>query len=148
MKLLPLPALVVVASAWFATNLFGDGPPELPKSLSVNPVLYATGFEFSEGPAFDDNGNLFVVNYRGNGNIGRISKEGQASIWCALGKLAPCEGREPQANGLKVDDEQCLIVADSGAGRLLRIAPDGKQCDVLAERFEGTRFSAVNDVAL
>jgi sugar lactone lactonase YvrE len=123
-------------------------PPQLPESFRVKPVLHATGFEFAEGPAFDDDGNLYVVNYRANGNIGRITAAGQASIWCELAKVAPCEGRQPQANGLKVDSENWVIAADAGAGRLLRISPDGKQVDVLAERFEGTRFVSVNDVAL
>jgi sugar lactone lactonase YvrE len=127
---------------------FSDEPPPLPASFSIKPQLYATGFEFAEGPAFDNAGNLYVVNYRGNGNIGRITPEGQASIWCDLAKLAPCEGRQPQANGLKVDSQGALIVADSGAGRLLRISNDGKQVDVLAERYEGSRFNAINDVAI
>lgn len=123
-------------------------PPSLPPSFSIQPRMYATGFEFAEGPAFDDDGNLYVVNYRGNGNIGRITPQGQASIWCDLRQLAPCEGRIPQANGLKVDSEGSLIVADAGGGRVLRISRDGKQAEVLAERFEGTRFNSVNDVAL
>jgi gluconolactonase len=126
----------------------GAETPELPKSFDVKPELYATGFEFAEGPAFDTAGNLYVVNYRGNGKIGRITLKGEASIWCDLAKVAPCEGREPQANGLKVDSEESIIAADSGAGRLLRISADGKQVDVLAERFQGSRFNAINDVAL
>lgn len=141
-------AWLLVAMSLLATGIQGVEPPPLPESFSVKPVLYATGFEFAEGPAFDSLGNLFVVNYRGNGNIGRITPAGQAGIWCDLRKLAPCEGREPQANGLKVNNEDHVIAADSGAGRLLKISPDGKQVEVLAERFEGTRFNSVNDVAI
>lgn len=120
----------------------------LPDPATVRPQLYATGFEFAEGPTFDDQGNLFVVNYRRLGTIGRITPDGTASIWCALETLAPAEGRAPQANGLKVDGEGRLIVADAGGGRLLRISSDGKQAEVLADRFEGERFRAINDVAL
>lgn len=145
---------MVIQRVWLmAAFLFLPGVvcaqlPELPPSFSVKPELYATGFEFAEGPAFDNSGNLYVVNYRGNGKIGRITPEGQASIWCDLAKVAPSEGRQPQANGLKVDSQGSIVAADSGAGRLLRISPDGKNVDVLAERFQGTRFNSINDVAL
>jgi gluconolactonase len=40
------------------------------------------------------------------------------------------------------------VVADAGCGRLLRISADGKTAEVLAERFGGTRFNSINDVAL
>ena len=75
----------------------GGSSRELPPSHSVTPRLYATGFEFAEGPAFDDAGNLYVVNYRGNGKIGRIQADGTASVWCDLTELAPLTDRRPQA---------------------------------------------------
>ena len=121
---------------------------ELPASHGVQPELYATGFEFAEGPAFDRQGNLFVVNYRGNGNIGRIANDGTASVWCILDVLLPVEGQRAQANGLKVDSEGRLVVADAGGGRLLRISGDGKSGEVLADRCNGQRFNSINDVAL
>ncbi len=130
------------------TVTVGGQPAELPASHAVRPALYATGFEFAEGPALDAAGNLFVVNYRGNGNIGLITPDGTASVFCDLRKLAPVEGRQSQANGLKVDGEGRLIAADAGGGRLLRIAADGKSVEVLADRCEGKRFNAPNDVAL
>lgn len=121
---------------------------ELPPSHSIEPELYATGFEFAEGPAFDQEGNLFVVNYRGNGKIGRIAADGTASVWCVLDELAPIEGKLAQANGLKVDSEARLVVADAGGGRLLRVSADGKSAEVLADRWNGARFDSINDVAL
>jgi len=39
---------------------------------------------FAEGPTFDTRGNLFFVNYKGNGNIGRRDILGQ-------GRRADCE---------------------------------------------------------
>ena len=100
-------------------------PKELPPSDQVQPQLYATGFEFAEGPAFDRHGTLYAVNYRGKGNIGRITADGTASVWCDLNELAPVEGKRAQANGLKVDVSDRLIVADAGGGRLLRVSADG-----------------------
>ncbi|MCA9120643.1 MAG: SMP-30/gluconolactonase/LRE family protein [Planctomycetaceae bacterium] len=139
--------LILFAIAGRASNLRGE-ESELPPNHSVEPELYATGFEFAEGPAFDRDGNLFVVNYRGNGNIGRITADGTASVWCVLDEIAPIEGKRSQANGLKVDSEGRLIVADAGGGRLLRVASDGKSAQVLADRWNGARFKSINDVAL
>lgn len=121
---------------------------DLPPADEVTPELYATGFEFAEGPALDAQGNLYVVNYRANGNIGVIEPDGTARIFCDLREAAPVADREPRANGLKIDSEGRLVAADSGAGRLLRIAADGSSVEVLADRCEGERFNAVNDVAL
>ncbi len=121
---------------------------DLPPSHSVQPQLYATGFEFAEGPALDDEGNLYVVNYRGLGNIGRITPDGTASVFCNLREKAPVEGRKPQANGLKIDASGRLIAADSGAGRVLRISRDGSSVEALADRCDGSRFRSINDVAL
>lgn len=148
-SLFPLMQNLVLLSGLF--SLFvncSTGADALPASHSVRPELYATGFEFAEGPALDATGNLYVVNYRGNGNIGRIAADGTASVWCSLPELVPAEGRKPQANGLKLDASGRLLAADSGAGRLLRISVDGKQGEVLADRCDGNRFNSVNDVAL
>jgi len=125
-----------------------DEHRDLPPSRSVRPELYATGFEFAEGPTLDRAGNLFVVNYRNNGTIGRIAPDGTARVFCDLRKLSLVPGKKPQANGLKVDRLGRLIAADAGAGRLLRVAADGKSVEVLADSFEGKPFDALNDVAL
>ena len=138
----------VIALVSGAASISRAVEPELPPSHSVQPELYATGFEFAEGPTFDREGNLFVVNYRGNGNIGRIARDGTASVWCVLDALTPIEGQRSQANGLKVDSEGRLVVADAGGGRLLRISADGKSGQVLADRWNGARFNSINDVAL
>ena len=122
---------------------------DLPKPETVTPQLYATGFAFAEGPALDDAGDLYVVNYRVEGTIGKIAADGTASVFCDLVEIAPTKGdRQPRANGLKFDRENRLIVADSGAGRLLRVAADGKKVEVLAERFNEVRFNSINDVAI
>jgi len=139
-----IPAIVVVG-----VSLAGaDDHADLPPSHSVKPELYATGFEFAEGPALDREGNLYVVNYRNNGTIGRIAVDGTARVFCDLRVAAPAGERKPQANGLKLDRQGRLVASDAGAGRLLRIAADGKSVEVLAESFENKRFDAINDVAL
>lgn len=139
----------ILATVLFSVPVPGaDDHDDLPPSHSVKPELYATGFEFAEGPALDREGNLYVVNYRNNGTIGRIAVDGTARIFCDLRTAAPAGERKPQANGLKLDRQGRLVASDAGAGRLLRIAADGKHVEVLAESFEGRHFDAINDVAL
>ncbi len=125
-----------------------DPHGDLPPTHSVNPELYATGFEFAEGPVLDDDGNLFVVNYRRLGTIGRIGVDGTAAIFCDLREESSDEERLPQINGMKLEAGGSIIAADSGAGRLLRISPDGSSVQVLADRWESKRFNSINDVAL
>lgn len=121
---------------------------DLPPSHSVQPELYAKGFVFAEGPALDDAGNLYVVNYQRNGTIGRIAPDRSGSIFCDVQALSPAGDRQPRINGLKIDSQGRLIAADAGAGRVLRISPDGNRVEVLAESFAGERFRVINDVAL
>ena len=121
---------------------------QLPLADAVKPSLYATGFEFAEGPALDPAGNLFVVNYRGKGKIGRITPDGTASVFCDLNELVPVEGQLVQANGLKIDRKGRLLASDVATGRLLRIAADGKSAEVLADQWDGQPLNGVNDVAL
>ncbi len=139
---------IVATSLWWAASACADDHPDLGPSHSVKPELYATGFEFAEGPALDREGNLYVVNYRNNGTIGRIAPDGTAKVFCDLRALAPAGERKPQANGLKMDRQGRLVASDAGAGRLLRIAADGKSVEVLAEDYEGKHFDVINDVAL
>ncbi|MEX0585867.1 MAG: SMP-30/gluconolactonase/LRE family protein [Pirellulales bacterium] len=143
-------AVIVLSAAWigFSAPSFAADHADLPASHTVQPELYATGFEFAEGPALDTKGNLYVVNYRGNGNIGRIAPDGTASVFCDLRKLSPVAGKLPQANGLKIDKNGRLIAADAGTGRLLRISVDAKSVEVLADRCDGQPFNALNDVGL
>lgn len=136
---------VALAAVGRATE---DAHADLPPSHTVEPELYATGFEFAEGPALNPAGDLFVANYRINGTIGRIAHDGTAGVFCDLREAEPLDGRQSRANGLKIDSEGRLIVADSGAGRLLRISADGSSAEVLGDRCNGRRFESINDVAL
>lgn len=121
----------------------------LPDPASVKPVMYCTGFAFAEGPAIDREGNLFVVNYRDWGTIGKITPQGAASILVNLRKELPADGDKlPSCNGLKIDDDGNLIGAETGTSQIVRISKDGKKVDVLAREVDGVRLNGLNDVAL
>jgi acetyl esterase/lipase/sugar lactone lactonase YvrE len=121
----------------------------LPDPTKIKPVLYATGFAFAEGPAIDREGNLYVVNYRDWGTIGKISPSGHASILIDLRKHLPTEGdSKPSCNGLKIDDDGNIIGAETGTSQIIRVSPDGKKLDVLVREVNGERLRGLNDVAL
>jgi len=129
-----------------ATENSSQAASDLP--VNVVPQLYATGFAPATGIAVDRQQTLFVSNYRRQGTIGRIAKDGTARIFCDLRELAPAEEITPLPNGLKIDSEGRLIVADTAPGRLLRIAADGSAVEILAERCDAARFERPQDVAL
>ena len=118
------------------------------KPTWVQGELFASGFAPATGIAFDKNGNFFAANYREAGTIGKVSTDGSATIFCTLEQIAPLEGREPLASGIRVDAVGRLLVADEGGGRLLRINATGTQAEVLADRYNGNRFQAITAVAL
>ncbi|MSU34357.1 MAG: SMP-30/gluconolactonase/LRE family protein [Pedosphaera sp.] len=121
----------------------------LPKSSTIRPSLYCTGFTFAEGPAIDREGNLYVVNYREGGTIGKITPDGSASIFIDLRKHLPAEGdRQPGCNGIKIDDDGNLIAAETGTSQVIRISKDGKKVEVLVREVNGVRLKGLNDVAL
>jgi gluconolactonase len=96
--------------------------------------LLATGFKFPEGPAFDRNGNLFVVDVN-TGDISKISPEGQVGVFINTGG-AP--------NGAKFHPNGDLYVADRKKG-IIAISPDGK-IRVIVDHYQGKRFYGPNDL--
>lgn len=147
MKALTLLVSIVLSSQLIASG--ADKPPALPDAAKVKPVMYCTGFAFAEGPAIDREGNLYVVNYRQWGTIGKITPEGAASILVDLRKELPADGDKlPSCNGLKIDDDGNLIGAETGTSQIVRISKDGKKVDVLAREVDGVRLNGLNDVAL
>ncbi len=124
-------------------------PTPLPDPITIKPTLHASGFAFAEGPAIDREGNLYVVNYREWGTIGKITPDGAASIFIDLRKHLPSEGdRKPSCNGLKIDDDGNIIGAETGTSQIIRISKDGKKVEVLVREVNGIRLNGLNDVAL
>ena len=111
MRHLLLLAGMLIGPAAFAQ----DDPPPLPEK--VEPRLLLRGISFAEGPTFDSKGNLFFVNYKGNGNIGRLTPAGDASVWLKLPDPSPEPGGKVLRAfpfGLKADSQDRLIAADYG----------------------------------
>jgi gluconolactonase len=141
--------LLLVAGLVMSTTAFAeDDVTPLPDK--VEPRLLLRGISFAEGPTFDSQGNLFFVNYKGNGNIGRRTPADEVDLWLKLPDPAPGpDGKTLHAFpfGLKADSQDRLIAADYGGRRLLRVSAD-KKVETLADSFEGRPFNNPNDVCL
>src|SRR5262249_40486213 len=125
-----------------------DDSERLPEK--VEPRLLVRDIRFAEGPTFDSKGNLFFVNYKGNGNIGRRTPAGDVAVWLTLPDPPPGQGGKVLHAfpfGLKADAQDRLIAADYGGRRLLRISVD-KKIETLADSYEGRPFNNPNDVCL
>jgi gluconolactonase len=109
----------------------------LPDKVEPYPVV--ADIAFAEGPIFDRAGNLYFVNYHVLGTLGRRTPDGTLSVWVHTGG---------QANGLKVDGQGNIVVADYGGKRILRIHPVTRQIEVLTDSCGGQPYRGPNDVCL
>jgi gluconolactonase len=98
-------------------------------------TIFARGFEFPEGPAFDRYGLLYLVNLRG-GYVSRVSPAGEVEKFASTGG-AP--------NGSAFHPGGDLYVADSGLNSILAIDQTGKVREV-CRAYRGEKFQAPNDL--
>ena len=104
-------------------------------AFEPNVVQLADGFQFTEGPAVDKDGNIFFTDIPNN----RICK------WSVDGKLSTFLENSEGANGLYFDKEGNLLACLGGGAKLVSIDPQGKTT-VLADKYEGKSFNSLNDL--
>ncbi len=95
----------------------------------------AGGFQFTEGPACDKDGNVFFSDIPNN----RIHK------WSLDGKLTTFRENSGRANGLYFDRSGNLLACEGGNRRLTSISPQG-EVTVLAEGCDGKKLNSPNDL--
>lgn len=100
-------------------------------------TLIADGLAFPEGPTFDPEGNLYVVNLQ-SGIITRIGRYGEVSAW------VDTRGR-PNGAAWNLRDNT-LTVCDAGLKQLLTITHEGA-ITTLAAEFNGEPLAGPNDCA-
>jgi gluconolactonase len=125
-----LSALVLFSAHAMAANTNIIAPGETLQKL-------ATNFLFTEGPACDDQGNVFFTD-QPNDRILKWSTDGKLSTF-----LQPC-GR---ANGLSFDSRGRLWACADETNQLWRIDPDGKTT-VVVTNYQGKLLNGPNDVWL
>ncbi len=109
-----------------------DGPIEVKE--------VAGGFTFTEGPAADSRGDVFFTD---------IPQE-KIHVWrVATGTIETWLEKTDKINGLFFRPNGMLVGCQMGAGRrIVAIDPKSKAIAPLAERIEGKRFNAPNDLVI
>ncbi|MBL8898159.1 MAG: SMP-30/gluconolactonase/LRE family protein [Planctomycetes bacterium] len=147
MKLSPLPALASLP-ARLACALLGctalasaqESAAPAAASLAADAQLaqVATGFQFTEGPAWCAQGYLLFSDVHASRIVRWDEKEGVATF------LQPSS----KANGLMFDAQGRLVACESESRRLVRIDPATKEVTVLAESFGGKKLNSPNDLTI
>jgi gluconolactonase len=101
------------------------------------PIALATGFDSTEGPAFDRSGNLFFVNWLSS-QILKRTPDGEVSEFFNTGGIPA---------GLAFHPDGSLWVADEGDDihGILRITPDGAGA-VVVNSYNGSPLNGANDL--
>lgn len=97
-----------------------------------------TGFAFTEGPAEDDQGNLYFTDIP-NERIHKVDSKGKLSVF---------RDKSGHANGLMFHPKKRELYACEMDGQLVALSLDGKKRRVVASGYEGKRFNAPNDLVL
>lgn len=101
----------------------------------AKPQLVSSQFSFTEGPAVDQQGNIFFSD-QPNNTIWKYATDGQLSVY-----LKPA-GR---SNGTYFDKKGNLIACADEQNQLWSISPEGK-VTVLLKDFQGHQFNGPNDL--
>ncbi len=131
--------LALAALSLLPTFNAGIAQAQIPGIGPVGPVTQAQmGFQFTEGPAVDAQGNIYFSDVQRN-RIHKIDTVGQLTTF-----LENTQGM----NGLMFDPRGRLIGCQSTAGRIVAIDIATKAIDPIASQFEGTRFNSPNDLVV
>jgi gluconolactonase len=110
----------------------------------------AEGFTWSEGPVWIDSGGYLLFNDVPENTMYRWSEKDGLSVFL---KPSGYDGddlstlREAGANGLLLEPDGSLLLADSGTRIVARLDLATKTRKPVATSFEGKRFNSPNDVA-
>jgi gluconolactonase len=107
----------------------------------------AGGFEFVEGPVWVPDGYLLFSDPNANA-IYRWTPDGEVSVFRTRSGYTGVDigaYGQPGSNGLALDAEGRLAIAEHGNRRVTRLERNG-QITVLADRYDGKRLNSPNDL--
>ncbi|HTE31962.1 MAG TPA: SMP-30/gluconolactonase/LRE family protein, partial [Chryseolinea sp.] len=91
-----------------------------------------------EGPSFDKNGNLYVVNFEKDGTIGSVKPDGSAELFLTLPQGST-------ANAIQFDSKGLMYLADFTGHNVLRVDMKTKKVDVYVHN---DAFNQPNDICI
>lgn len=145
----------VTVPKWLPTSALDSNESRsslgLPKSEDVfaNPVTPL--LQRSGGLALSPEGVLYFANHKKLGTIGKyeLGKTKEPETFIDLSEWISASGdRDLRVEGLRLDEDNRLLVAEAGTGKLLRISPDARKLEILADSYDGYRFATVKDLAI
>ncbi len=126
----------------FAAALLLSPVAALAQIIGIGPIGQVsqaqTGFQFTEGPAVDTQGNIYFTDVQ-RSRIHKIDRQGQLTTF-----LENTQGM----NGLMFDPRGRLIACQSTSGRIVAIDVATKAVTDIATQFEGARFNSPNDLVI
>ncbi|MFT4032328.1 MAG: SMP-30/gluconolactonase/LRE family protein [Siphonobacter sp.] len=132
--------IVILSGIVMITGCFHRSAPSFDKTLYQSRDFTAEN-QFSrniEGPNFDRNGNLFVVNFGQDGSIGKIGTDGKGEIFLNLpGKSI--------ANAIQFNRQGDMLLADFIGHNILKVNPVTKEVQVFCHE---DRFNQPNDICI
>jgi gluconolactonase len=124
--------------------------PAIDTIVGPNPKIFklAEGFKFTEGPIWVRAGGYLLFSDPNSNVIYRYTKDGQLSVFRQPSGYEGsdiAEYGQPGSNGLTLDKQGRLTIAQHGNRRVIRVEPDGSET-VLADRYDGKRLNSPNDL--
>jgi len=113
--------------------------------------VIATDIKWAEGPVWVKDGGFLLFSDPPANIIRRWSRKDGVSIFLTpsgTAGLDPKLVREAGSNGLAMDHQGRLLIANSGGGSIDRIDLRTMQRTVLAHEYQGRRFSSCNDMSV
>ena len=124
------------------TDAFLVERPEFRRLVPESATLerLATGFRFTEGPAWHPTGNFLVFSDIPADRMHRFDP--------ATGQVEPFREPSEHANGNTYAPDGTLYTCEHGSRRVRVLRPGGETPEVLVERAEGKLFNSPNDIVV
>ena len=101
---------------------------------NLTPRVLVDGLVSTEGPLWHPDGTLY------------FAAGGPRQLWRLPPRGRPEVALDNAVSGTTFDLDGRIVICDGSARRVVRWTPGSDEVEVLAERFEGERFSRPNDV--
>ena len=138
--------LLPLVSGAQAADALDDLVAGLAAGKPPTPILVADGFQFTEGPVADADGNILFSDIPA-GKIHRWIVPQDRPATDGPFEVETWLDPSGNTNGLCFDRNGLLLACQMGQGRrVVAIDPQSKAITPLAERFEGKRLNAPNDL--
>jgi gluconolactonase len=113
--------------------------------------VIASGYRWTEGPVWVRDGGYLLFSDVPANVVHRWQPGKRAEPFLQPSGLSgpiPAAIREAGANGLAIDAQGRLVMADSGTRAIARVDLKTKRKTILADRYAGKRFNSCNDVVI